>query len=396
MSNRPVRLQKRLLQFNAVPFAFGEIDDPEYSISVKGEAQNYTNNAHGAYYPTLGESGILEPSSFRATISFDFRKIACQEKVRYARFIKRQLLVSGKLWAVQNGVELMWTNAIARDISEAQGDRAIRDIFTVSVTFELPDGYWRLAKPTRTFLCEYCPNRYEDFDPDFCNDAYDYNGVCGSSNNCLPCVVDMSTPVTEQACDWRPLCEYPLYNPRKTQSRNPNNPKQFIDKIIPSRYDMFGVQCSNQYYLDYSCQKEKDYFCYDEGWGRKFRIPTTEAGQPYTFSYCSNTDLPTNQVKVRLVGSFTNPKVTINGDSMQFFGNLDNAILVLGFGPRAYTNLDPRDQNKATRAYRLETMLSRTNTPPFQVTSGKNCVTIEGANFGATCYAYIDSIDITW
>ena len=290
----------------------------------------------------------------------------------------------------------MWTNAIARDISEAQGDRAIRDIFTVSVTFELPDGYWRLAKPTRTFLCEYCPNRYEDFDPDFCNDAYDYNGVCGSSNNCLPCVVDMSTPVTEQACDWRPLCEYPLYNPRKTQSRNPNNPKQFIDKIIPSRYDMFGVQCSNQYYLDYSCQKEKDYFCYDEGWGRKFRIPTTEAGQPYTFSYCSNTDLPTNQVKVRLVGSFTNPKVTINGDSMQFFGNLDNAILVLGFGPRAYTNLDPRDQNKATRAYRLETMLSRTNTPPFQVTSGKNCVTIEGANFGATCYAYIDSVDITW
>lgn len=395
MSNRPVRLQKRLLQFNAVPFAFGEIDDPEYSIALKGQSQTYTNNAHGAYLPTLGESGILEPSTFRATISFDFRKIACEEKIRYARFIKRQLLISGKLWAVQNGVELLWTNAIARDISEAQGDRAIRDMFTISVTFELPDGYWRMAKTTRTFLCEYCPNRYEDFDPNFCQDQYDYNGVCGASNSCAPCVVDLSSPVTEEACDWRPLCEFPLYNPRKVQQKSPNNPAVYIDKIIPSRYDMFGVQCSNQWYIDYSCQKEQDYFCYDDGWGRKFRIPTAEANTTYTFSYCSQTDLPTTQVKVRLVGKFENPEVIINGDSMKFSQNVDG-ILVFGFGPRAYTNLDVKDANPNQRNHNIQPWLSRTNTPPFQITAGRNCVTVKGAKFNENCFVYIETVDITW
>lgn len=395
MSNRPVRLQKRLLQFNAIPFAFGEIDDPEYSIALKGQSQTYTNNAHGAYLPTLGESGILEPSTFRATISFDFRKIACEEKIRYARFIKRQLLVSGKLWAVQNGVELLWTNAIARDISEAQGDRAIRDMFTISVTFELPDGYWRMAKTTRTFLCEYCPNRYEDFDPNFCQDQYDYNGVCGASNSCAPCVVGLSSPVTEEACDWRPLCEFPLYNPRRVQQKSPTNPKLYIDKIIPSRYGMFGVQCSNQWYIDYSCQKEQEYFCHDDGWGRKFRIPTAEANTTYTFSYCSQTDLPTTQVKVRLVGKFENPEVIINGDSMKFSQNVDG-ILVFGFGPRAYTNLDAKDANPNQRNHNIQPWLSRTNTPPFQVTAGRNCVTVKGAKFGEDCFIYIETVDITW
>lgn len=397
MSNRSVRIQKRLLQFNAIPFAFGEIDDPEYSISTKGSIQTYTNNTHGGYLPTLGESSMLEPSTFRATVTFDFRQISCEEKVRYARFIKRQLLISGKLWVVQNATELLWTNAIVRDISEAQGDRATRDMFTVGITFELPDGYWRMAKPTRTFICDYCPTRFEDFDPDYCEDMYDYNGVCDANGvgECTPCTLDLSHPPEFAGCDWNPLCFYPLYNPRKTQVANPNIKGGKIDKIIPSRYDMFGVQCANQYYIRYDCELEKERFCYDGGWGRKFRVATNKVGKPYTFSYCSRTDLPTNQVKVRLAGKFTNPKVTINGDSMQLLQSVDG-VTVFGFGPRAYITPDPKDEDPAKRIYDIQNDLVRSNTPPFQVHAGRNCVTVEGADYGENCWCYIDSTDITW
>lgn len=393
-SNRPVRLNKRLLQFNQLPFAFGEISDPNYTIATKGESQTYTNNTHGAYYPTLGESQKLEATTFRATIAFDFRKIGCEEKVRYARFIKRQLLVSGKLWAVQNAVELLWTNARVTDISENEDSAVTRDIYRIDVTFELMDGYWRMAKNTRTFLCEYCPSRYQEFDPDYCEDMYDYNGVC-EQDNCLPCPINLETVPIEDPDKWKPLCYYPLYTPRKTTARDPNNPSISRKVIVPARYDMFGVSCTNQWYIDYSCEREAEYFCGEEAWGRKFFIPTPNLVNSHTFSYCSRTDLPTEQVKIRLVGKFTNPKITINGDSVQLMTNVD-AFAAIGYGPKAYVSYKGRDDDPSVRRYLSANEIIRTNTPAFQLNAGKNCVTVEGADYASSCAVYIDSVDITW
>lgn len=396
MSNRPVRTQKRLLQFNGVPFAFSEVSDLEYAISTKGESQPYTNNTHGSYFPTLGESAKLETSTLRATVDFDFRKISCENKIRYARFIKRQLLTSGKLWAVQNAVELLWTNARVVDITEAIDDPNTRDMLRMDITFELIDGYWRMAKPTRTFLCDYCPNRFEDFDPDFCNDMYDYYGVCDSSGigNCMPCDLNLERRPQFEGCYWQPLCYYPLYNPRRSSQIDPNNRSNIIEKLVPARYDMFGVNCSNQYYIKYDCELEKERFCYDASWGRKFRIDTSTAGKPFTFSYCSRTDIPTDKVKVRLVGKFTNPKVWINGDYVKI-EQVTGPMAVIGYGPITYSSTDEKDTDLEQR-YDLQNWTKRSNTPAFEVHAGKNCVTVEGADFGENCLVYIDSQDITW
>lgn len=393
-TNRSVRLTKRLLQFNNLPFAWGEIVDPEYSITTKGESQSYTNNTHGSYYPTLGESQKLKSTTFRASVAFDFRKIGCEEKVRYARFIKRQLLMSGKLWAVQNAVELLWTNARVTDISETEDTNTARDVYRINITFEIIDGYWRMAKNTRTFLCEYCPNRYQDFDPDYCEDMYDYNGVC-EQDNCLPCPINLEKAPEFEACDWKPLCYYPLYTPRQTTVRDPNNPAKATRVTVPARYDMFGVSCSNQWYIDYSCEREAEYFCGTESWGRKFFIPTPDAVNTHTFSYCSRTDLPTDQVKIRLVGEFTNPKITINGDTIKL-NTIVPGFAAIGYGPKAYTSYLPRDDDPTARRWLEATDIERTNTPAFQLNAGKNCVTVEGANFGSSCYIFLDSVDLTW
>lgn len=394
MTNRPVRLTKRLLQFNNLPFAYGEISDPQYSIVTKGESQPYTNNTHGSYYPTLGESQKLEATSFRATISFDFRDIPCEEKVRYARFIKRQLLISGKLWGVQNAVELLWTNARVTDISESEDSDNIRDVYRIEVAFELIDGYWRMAKNTRTFLCKYCPSRYQDFDPNYCEDMYDYNGICGDKT-CLPCALNLQHPPEFEACDWQPLCYFPLYNPRKMKVNDPNNPNGTIEKLIPARYDMFGTSCSNEWYIDYSCEREASYFCHDESWGRKFFIPTSQPNNVHTFSYCSRTDLPTQQVRIRLVGNFTNPEVIINGDSVKLDAIVPG-FASIGYGPSVYTSYKPKDDDPLARIYLPATDVMRTNTPAFELHAGQNCVTVKGADFGGSAYVYIDSVDITW
>lgn len=406
MSNRPVRIQKRLLQFNQVPFAFGEITDPSYSISFKGESQPYTNNAHGSYFPTLGESGILQASTFRANFDIDFREIACEDKVRYARFIKRELAKSGKLWCAQNATEILWTNARVVDISEEVDDPGTRDMFRFSCTFELIDGFWRMAKRTRTFLCEYCPNRFEDFDENYCVDLYDYYGVCDETgtSSCLPCDYNDYTEPKYEGCDWRPLCYFPLYNERvKTTTTTDSNGEKVTKKeIIKSIYDMFGVNCSNQMYIRYDCQLEADYFCYDGSWGRKWRLLSNKDENTTNITFCSRTDLPTNMVRVRLVGDFVNPEVTINGDTVRIpTDGVMYGIITIGFGTEVWRSLDYRDplykdSNGNPRVADLSHLAERTNTPMFELKAGKNEITVKGNVYHKDAFIYVDSVDITW
>lgn len=409
MSNRPVRIQKRLLQFNQLPFAFGEITDPSYSIAFKGESQPYTNNAHGSYFPTLGESGILQASSFRASFDIDFRKITCEDKVRYARFIKRELAKSGKLWAVQNATELMWTNARVIDISEQVDDPGTRDMFRFTVTFELLDGFWRLAKRTRTFLCEYCPNRFEDFDESYCNDLYDYYGVCDNTgkSSCLPCDLNDYTDPVYEGCHWKPLCYFPLFNSRTTsrsEGKNPDGTDRRVIETIPSLYDMFGVACSNQWYIRYDCELENEWFCYDGSWGRKWRLEAGGDQNTTTRTFCSRTDLPTNMVRVRLVGDFVDPTVTINGDTVKLpstDGSSYNGIITIGFGTEVWWSTNYRDPwnvqpDGQKRVADMSFKAERTNTPMFELKAGKNTITVSGNQYQKDAFVYIDSVDITW
>lgn len=401
MSNRPVRIQKRLLQFNQLPFAFGEITDPSYSIAFKGQSQPYTNNAHGSYFPTLGESGILEASTFRASFDIDFRKISCEDKVRYARFIKRELAKSGKLWAVQNATELMWTNARVLDISEEVDDPGTKDMFRFSVTFELIDGFWRLAKRTRTFLCEYCPNRFEDFDSSYCNDLYDYYGVCDTTgNSCLPCNYNDYIPPKYEGCNWKPLCYFPLFNPRTKKTlvgKNPDGSSQYVTETVQSIYDMFGVNCANQQYIRYDCELEKKWFCFDGSWGRKWRLLAQNDTNTTTQTFCSRTDLPTNMVRVRLVGDFVDPTVTINGDTVKIpstNGSVYGGIITIGYGTEVWASNDSRDpwENAVDISFRAE----RTNTPMFELKAGTNEISVSGNVYDKDAFVYVDSVDITW
>lgn len=409
MSNQPVRVQKRLLQYNAIPFSFGEITDPSYTVAFKGQSQPYTNNAHGSYFPTLGESGILEASTFRASFDIDFRKIACEDKVRYARFIKRELAKSGKLWAVQNATELMWTNARVVDISEEVDDPGTRDMFRFSVTFELIDGFWRLAKRTRTFLCEYCPNRFEDFDEGYCNDLYDYYGVCDATgrSSCLPCDFNDYTSPVWKGCEWQPLCYFPLFHDRVatiSDGKNPDGSERVTTKIVPSLYNMFGVSCSNQWYIRYDCELEKEKFCWDAGWGRKWRLSAKKDENSTTFEFCSRTDLPTNMVRLRLVGTFVNPTVTINGDTVKIpsQNGLEMAgIITIGHGTEVWYSRsmrDPWDTNEdgVRRAEDISYLAERTNTPMFELKAGKNTITVTGNVYKKDSWVYCDSVDITW
>lgn len=421
------------MQFNQLPFAFGEVSQQSYTAAFKGEVQPYTNAAHGGYYPSLNDWGKLQTSTFDAELALSFNGIECDEKVRYFRFIKRQLSKSGKLFATQGGNEIIWTNARIVSINEVVDAPNEKDMLRLNVSFELIDGYWRIASRTRAFFCEYCPARFQDFDPNYCFDATDLVGACDETgaSKCIPCEMNLYEPPVFEGCDWKPMCNYS---------------KKQIDQ-------MFGDNCANRWAINYSCELEKDFFCFDVPWGRKFRLRADSNYNTTHVQFCSKTDFPTEFVRIRLLGNFENPKIyqvenyreyqeitnpsgspkaqgwyeksktgvyslseatrvhkgityykhtpadprwdTV--DSIEPKSNvMVNGIMTVGFGPEIYKTASYRDPESSEGYVDLSQSFNRTNTPFFQIEPGMNDFVIVGNTRGEDAFVYFEPVEITW
>lgn len=373
--NLPLKIQKRLLQFNNLPIAYGEIDEQTYTASFKGEVQAYTNHQHGGYYPHLGEYGVLNVSQFDATIVFSFKDIACGDKPRYARFIKRQLAKSGKLWAVHNGGEIIWANARVVSVNESvavPGDNTVR----MAVTFELIDGYWVLAWKTRTFIAPYCVSRFINFDDQYCWSYEDAKCDITGQDRCLPCF--KYEPELNTDADYKPLCSY---------SRSELS-------------DMLAGRCPQQFHIRYDCDLEKQWFCYDASWGNKYRMTNKNRYNTTTIDFCSMTDLPTNLIQIRLRGNYTDPTIRVNDDEVTVKGVFpEGTALFVGFGV-GVGRLQRRDDADGRFDYRYVgseiNNATMTNIPYFQLNPGKNTISISGNAQDRPSFAYIKPIEITF
>lgn len=401
MSNRtdnaikPMRVQKRLLQFNSLPFAYGSLSDESYTSTFKGTTQPYTNNAHGGYYPTLGEFGKLETTELTATISISTKAVSREDRVPFFKFIKRQLAKSGKLWAVQNGTDIIWTNARVISVNEVLTYKSETDMLRLSVTFELIDGYWVMASRTRTFLCEYCPGSFQMFDPYYCWDVNSITGSCTDTSNgiCHPCPETLYEPPVIGKCNANPLCHFPTIYPLNNQKHG---------TYTPSLVDIFSDVCPNNYFLKYDCDAEKEWFCFDAAWGNKYRLDARHVKNTTTIHFCSRTDLPTEMIRLRLMGNFVNPEITINGDILQIGSSetqsyFANGILTIGYGAAVYANewgnmRDP-DLNKTELS---PSLLQRSNTPLFQIMPGDNTITVSNNDKGKDAYIYVQPVEITY
>lgn len=378
MASNKLRVQKRLLQFNDISFAFGEISGSTYTASFKGEVKEYTNAAHGGYYGAMNSFQKLKTSGFDVDVEFDFSRIPCDEKVRYARFIKRQLSRPGKLFATQSGKELIWTKARVTSINEVLDTPQLKDSLKLNLSFELIDGYWRYCTRTRTFICAYCPETFMNYDPYYCFDTTDLVGQCDETgaSKCVPCEFNLYDPPEIKGCADKPMCN-------------------FSQKELEA---MFGANCANGWHIDYSCEKEADYFCFDVPWGHKYRLPSKSNYNENEFTYCSKTDLPTEFVRIRLSGEFDNPYVEINGDRVsvkQGVGSVPvNGVLTMGFGPEIYRSDNQREAEKDTTD--LTYLFDRTNTPFFQILPGPNKIKVGGNRYHKDSYIYIEPIEITY
>ena len=369
-----LRIQKRLLQFNALPIAYGEIVSQTYTASFKGETTEYTA-LHGGYYPSLGSWGKLETSQFDAEIELSFDGVGCgTEMIRYLRFIKRELAKSGKLWAVQGGNEVIWANARVISINESL-PIASQNKIQMSITFEIIDGFWVLASRTRTWLAQYTAADFVDFDENYCFALSDISGKCQpNGNTCLPCDKVEQPKNYPETVGYMPLCHYTF------------------DELN----EMFSSACPKQWAIKYSCEMESEYFCYDEAWGEKKRLKRKNAGyeNTTTFQFCSRTDIPTELNKITLVGSFSNPTVTINGRTVAIEGTFDNQAITIGQGLEIYVSDDIMDPYGKTTS--IIDQATFTDAPYFEINPGLNDITVSGNEYNKNSFIYIQPVEITF
>lgn len=369
-----IRLQKRLLQYNNLVFSFADITASSYTSSFKGESVPYTNALHGSYYPNFGAWGKLNTSEFEAEVEINFADLGCDsDYVRYLRFIKRELARSGKLWAVQGGTEIVWANARVLSVNETitPGDT---DVLHLTIQFELIDGFWILASNTRTFITKYTTPDFVDFDENYCYSLQDMTGACSSNGNtCLPCNKIAQDPYPNNI-HYDPLCKFS---------------KQEL-------LEMFSKACPNSYAFRYDCEMEAESFCYDVAWGEKKRLNKSgmNYGNSTSFDFCSRTDIPTELVRVTLVGSFENPTVTINGRTVTIQGSFDNQAITIGEGLEVYLSNDIRHPYDNTMSLLDQTTFS--GVPYFQMNPGINHITVSGNEYNKNSFIYVKPVDITF
>lgn len=370
-----IRLQKRLLQFNNLVFPFGGVITSSYTSSFKGESVDYMNALHGSYYPNFTSWGKLQSSEFEAEITLDFSILGCEgDYVRYLRFIKRELARPGKLWAVQGGTEIIWTNARVLSINE-DIDPTSLDTLHLNIRFELMDGFWNLASATRTFIASYAVCEFVDYDGNYGYYLQEEAGRCNANgNNCMPCNKPVEDNFYPNDTAFKPLCQFS---------------KAELIK-------MFSKACPEAYFLKYDAELEAKNFCYDVAWGEKKRLSNTglNYSNSTTFDYYSRSDIPTESVKVTLVGSYENPTITINGRSVTLKGTFEDQVITIGEGANIYVSDDLK--NPCANPVSIIDQAEFSGVPYFTINPGKNTVTVSGNEYGKNSAVYIKSSDITY
>lgn len=288
--------EKRYVQFNDLVIdSYDMIEQTESDISFKYTSHERTYG-HGNYAPFKQNYVFANEASVSLTLRLFMKKLPCNERPFYRRFVISELAKPGKLWAVQNN-ELIWAYAVLTNKGEQYSYR--KDVLVISVDFTLPEGIWHKADKQKTFLRDY----------DVCTfmDCYDFKDIdpCESikvmeGENCCSVCHNGSREETDVACNCcicNTLC------------------RDMALCFNKDRLQLAFGDCGDgiDFHIVYNCAKAQEFFG-DEYTGQKFCTKDSCTGVIAGLLY-ADTDIPTTDFVIKIHGYMTNPAITINGNT---------------------------------------------------------------------------------
>ena len=302
--------EKRYLQFNDLVFdGYDMISDYDEPIQYKGSSTAYSYT-HGSYRAFKSDYLYVSERQVNMTITLFMKKIPCEYRKFYAEFAEQELSKPGRLWAIKNG-EVLW--AYAAVVNRRSVNSGKQDVIVWDIEFSIPGGVWHKADKQKTFVLPYdvcalmdCKG-FEDYDP------------CACNNCCSNCEDKKVTEDMRDRCGC--CCEGDL-----TEDMALCNHTDELQKF-------YG--CDTPYQLVYSCEVAEK-FNKDRALGQRICVEdicndSVIAGRIY-----SNTDIPTENVTITLIGDMYNPSIKINGNTNIIEGEYSGTLTIESSGDVYY------------------------------------------------------------
>lgn len=293
---------KKYLQFNELVFDnFDMISEyDEESTDFKYEEQEYSHY-HGNYVPFKSSAGLARAKNVSLTLKLKMKKMPCDQRKNYAKFVISELMKQGKLWAVENDT-LLWAYAYVSSMSKLINDD--EDTLEISVDFSLYEGVWHKADLYSTYIIPY----------DACTFMYCYNYIdVRKAYKDIDCSCCECADIEKKQAIW--------YNNSKLQELYAdcgNTVKIVYDCNLAYKYfgnDSLGQKiCKNT-----SIEYKQEYFCGTPLVGTNDSII---AGELY-----SDTDLPTSNIDITIPLKVHDTIITINNNTNIINGDYDGLII---------------------------------------------------------------------
>ena len=367
---------RRYVQFAELVFDVVEmVESDTYTSKTKNWDKEYTYK-HGSYYPKKRKESLWKMGHVSMTLILDPSKLPCEDRPYYVRFAKSQLDGMSRLWAVQ-GSELLWAWADVDTIREYHSERWNRVSFDVS--FNLPEGVWHKADKQRTFMIPYDVCDYMD-----CFDIPDVqpgNMTADSDWCCDECRANAEEQTFCDCCGDAVGCDVVTKD------------MAYCYHVDDLR-DMGGCDAW-AWRMKYDCAAAEKFFgdfMSDKRMGQKF---CSTCGKIAAGWLLSDTDIPTEEVKITLHGTMHNPYIEINGNGNWIRGDFDG-VLVLTANGEMYTYADADADCPACDPLPIDTwVIPQGMTWGWKIQPGRNRVVVDFGDCCAGC-AYIEVSGYTY
>ena len=279
--------EKRYLQFNNLVFdGYDMISDYDEPVSYKGSSTAYSYG-HGSYRPLKADYLYVNERQVNMTITLKVKKVPCEYREFYVRFAEQELQRPGRLWAIKNN-EILWAYAVVNNIRPVNHMR--KDVVIWDIEFVIPGGVWHKADKLKTFVLPYdvctfmdCKD-YKKLDP--CEEKKT-TGDC-----CLDCINNKFEKVNYEekcfCCCVDTIC--------------PDMALCYVDDL------QAFYSCDTPYQFVYDCEKAEQF---NDGEPLGQKICTKDScSNIIAGRFYSETDIPTQEVSISIVGSMKNPAIT--------------------------------------------------------------------------------------
>ena len=303
---------KRYLQFNDLVFdGYDMISDYDEPLQYKGSstARSY---GHGSYRPFKNDYLYVSERQVNMTITLKLKKIPCDYRKFYVQFAEQELGKPGRLWAIKNN-EIIWAFAAVNNIRPVHNNRHNEVVWDIE--FVIPGGVWHKADKAKTFVVPYdvctlmeCKG-FEEYDP-----CTSISGDC-----CQSCIEKKLYADMRDRCDC--CCDGDL------------EAEMALCYHQDMLQDFYG--CETPFQLVYSCEAAKK-FSTERALGQKLCVEDICKDSVISGQIYSNTDIPTENMTITIIGNMKNPAVRINGNTNVIKGEYNGTLTITPSGDVYY------------------------------------------------------------